>query len=83
MVRAGILDNAILVVDRSLHPGNNDIVLASVNNDFTCKKLRIVDGCMRLSPESDDKRFKEIIPSEGTEVVIWGVVTSAVNEFRR
>jgi DNA polymerase V len=83
MVRAGILPNAILIVDRSLHAQHGDIVLAVVSGEFTCKRLYVRDSRLRLVPESDDPRYRAIEPGEGEDVSIWGVVTSAVNEYRR
>ena len=40
MKDAGILSGDLLVVDRSLTPKNNDIVIASVFGDLTVKKLK-------------------------------------------
>jgi len=83
-VDAGILDGAILVVDRSLAPRHGDIVLASVDDEFTCKRLYIKpDGRIRLVPASSDKRYRAIDPGDGQVVTIFGVVTAAVNEFRK
>jgi DNA polymerase V len=83
MVRAGILSGAILVVDRSLHAQHGDIVLAAVSGEFTCKRLYVRDSRFRLVPESEDARYRPIEPGDGEDVSIWGVVTAAVNEFRR
>jgi len=83
MVKAGILSGAILVIDRSLHAQHGDVVLAAVGDEFTCKRLYVRNDQFRLVPESDDKRFNAITPGEGDEVAIWGVVTAAVNEYRR
>ena len=39
MIDAGIFDGDVLVVDRSLEPKNNDVVLATLNNQFIVKRL--------------------------------------------
>ena len=83
MVGAGILSGAILVVDRSLLAQHGDIVLAAVSGEFTCKRLYVRNGRFRLVPETEDDRYRAIEPGEGEDVSIWGVVTAAVNEFRR
>ena len=41
MVGAGIHDGDLLVVDRSLRPANGDVIIASVDGDFTVKTLRL------------------------------------------
>ena len=42
MVGAGIRDNDLLVVDRSLTPANGDIIIAAVDGEFTVKTLRVL-----------------------------------------
>ena len=44
MVGAGIRDNDLLVVDRSLTPANGDIIIAAVDGEFTVKRLGIGDS---------------------------------------
>ncbi|WP_414696786.1 S24 family peptidase [Paraflavisolibacter sp. H34] len=54
MKGAGIMDNAILIVDRSLTAEHLDIVLAAVQGEFTVKgfvKRRMGHGCtQKLTP---------------------------------
>ena len=40
MIEAGILSGDLLIVDRSVTPKNDNIVIASVFGDLTVKKLR-------------------------------------------
>ena len=42
MIGAGIHDKDLLVVDRSLTPANGDIIIASVDGEFTVKTLRVL-----------------------------------------
>ena len=76
----GIFDGNILVVDKSLTPVHGDIVVAILDGEFTCKKLYCRDGLVKLQPANPD--FPEIVPQEGQELRIWGVVTSTVTRFR-
>lgn len=76
----GIFDGNLLVVDKSLTPMHGDIVVAILDEEFTCKKLYCRDGVVKLQPANPD--FPEIIPQEGQELRIWGVVTSTVTRFR-
>ena len=41
MSGAGISDGDLLVVDRSLRPADGDVIIASVDGDFTVKTLRL------------------------------------------
>ena len=44
MSGAGISDGDLLVVDRSLRPADGDVIIASVDGDFTVKTLRLGNG---------------------------------------
>ena len=41
MIGAGISDGDLLVVDRSMRPADGDVIIASVDGDFTVKTLRV------------------------------------------
>ena len=41
MIFSGIKNNCILVIDRSIQPGNGDIIVATINDSFLCRKLII------------------------------------------
>ena len=79
MVDAGIQEGDILVVDRSIQPENNAIVIACVDNEFTVKYLRIDDGTVSLVPAN--RRYKPITFSEGMELKVFGVVTAVIHQF--
>ena len=44
MIGVGIHDGDILVVDRSLRPASGDVIIASVDGDFTVKTLKLGNG---------------------------------------
>ena len=82
MVEAGILENDILVVDRSITPIDGKIVIAVINNEFTVKRLKYTKKQAYLVPEN--KNYAPILiktSSEGEGVYIWGVVTSVVRKL--
>ena len=79
MVDAGIQEGDILVVDRSIQPENNSIVIASVDNEFTVKYLRLDGETVSLVPAN--KRYKPITFSEGMELKVFGVVTAVIHQF--
>jgi len=77
---AGIFDGNLLVVDKSLSAQHGDIVVAVLDDEFTVKELYRRDGVVKLLPAHPD--YPEIIPTEGQELRIWGVVTSTIRRFR-
>ena len=77
MTGAGINDNDILVVDRSIEPANNNIVIAVINGELTVKRLLKNKVCCRLMAENPDYPPLEI--NDEMELEIWGVVTFAIH----
>ena len=53
MVGAGIRPGDLLVVDRALRPADGDIIIASVDGDFTVKTYRCDATGVRLEPAND------------------------------
>jgi DNA polymerase V len=81
MQNCGIYDQAILVVDKSVNPIDGDVVLAVINGEFTCKRIRREGKKVFLKAENE--KFADIVITEEMNFRVWGVVTSAINEFRR
>ena len=79
MQGAEIFDGDILVVDRSIKPRHRHIVVAFVNGDRLVKRLYVRDGRCALLAENPAYPVLEIC--EGTELVIWGVVTGKFKRF--
>ena len=52
MIDAGIFDSDVLVVDRSIEPKHNDIVLATLNEEFIVKRLHKRAGVVKLVSEN-------------------------------
>ena len=77
MTGAGINDNDILVVDRSLEPSSSNIVIAIVNGELTVKRLIKNRNSCRLIAENPDYPPLEI--NEDTPLEIWGVATYAIH----
>ena len=77
MTAAGINNNDILVVDRSLEPNNNNIVIAVINGELTVKRLIKNSGRCHLIAENPD--YPPLDIDEEMELEIWGVVTFAIH----
>lgn len=76
MIKAGINSGDILVVDRSLKPENDKVVVAEVNGRLLVKRLKIRDEGSVLVPENP--KYPEIKITHDDEFNIWGVVVTAV-----
>ena len=81
MTGAGIRSGDILVVDRSLEPGNGSIVIACVDNEFTVKYFYRDEntGAVRLVP--GNRKYRPILFTDGMELKIFGVVTACIHQF--
>ena len=79
MINAGIHDNDILIVDRSLKPSHGKIVIAVVDGQMTVKRLYKQSGKLILMPEN--KNFKPIEVTENMSIEIWGVVVTAIHSL--
>lgn len=79
MINAGIQSGDLLVVDRSIEPGNGKIVIAAVDGELTVKRLSLKRGKTWLMPENS--AFSPIEIKDEQEMVIWGVVTSVIHQF--
>ncbi len=79
MTGAGIEDGDILVVDRSVHASSGAIVIASLNGEFTVKRLEKSETHVRLLPENSAYQPIEITPDSGAE--FFGVVTFVIKNM--
>lgn len=72
MINAGIYENDILIVDRSLPPAHGKIVIAAVDGQLTVKRLHKKNNkCMLLAENPD---YPPIEFSDEQHLHIWGVV---------
>ena len=81
MCEAGILSGDIVVVDKSLTAQDGDIVIAVLDAELTIKRMGKKDGRVALYPEN--KAYAPIVVSPEQDLVIWGVVTGCVRQFRQ
>ncbi|MFM7631450.1 MAG: LexA family protein, partial [Alphaproteobacteria bacterium] len=79
MIKAGIFDGDLLVVDESMQAHHGQIVLASMDGEATVKRLETTNGIIRLLPEND--YFQPIDVSKGSEFRINGVVVGSFRKF--
>lgn len=79
MQQAGIFDKDLLIVDRSLTPKDNDIVIAAVGGELTVKRLCVKHSKPWLLPANPDYRPIQI--KEGSELYVWGVVIHSIHRM--
>jgi len=80
MIDVGIHDNDIAIVDKSREAATGDIVLASIDGDFTVKLLSSYKSKYRLLAANE--KYKPIEINESMQFEVWGVVTGAVRKFK-
>ena len=79
MTGAGINNNDILIVDRSVAPVSGKIVIAVINGELTVKRLIKTETSCRLVAENPD--YSDIEITGEMELEVWGVATSAIHEL--
>lgn len=73
---AGIFPGDLLVVDRAVEPASGRVVIAVLEGEFTCKRLRREGDGLRLLAEHPD--YAPIVIHPEMDFEIWGVVTHVV-----
>ncbi len=78
MIDAGLDDNDLLVIDRSIAPAHNKIAVCFLDGEFTVKRLRVESNGVWLQPEN--KNYKPIQVTAENNFVIWGIVTNVIKK---
>lgn len=77
MENEGIKEGDIVIVDKKKEPKEDDIVVAHVDDKFTLKYLKRVDGQYCLVP--GNPKYKNIYPKDS--LTIAGVVISVIRRY--
>ena len=67
----------VLIVDRSLEPKTNNIVVATLNGNFIVKKIMINKKSIYLISDNGEQS-KKIKIDDQSDFNVWGVVTSVI-----
>ncbi|NMH87429.1 LexA family protein [Flavivirga algicola] len=78
MIGAGLDDNDLLVIDRSLEPVNNKIAVCFLDGEFTVKRLKVNKEGVWLQPENPNYPIIKI--TSDNDFVIWGIVTNVIKK---
>jgi DNA polymerase V len=80
MINAGINDGDLLIIDRSIEPGDGHVILGVLNGEFTIKRLKIKGSKIFLVPENEN--FGTIEITGDMDFKTWGVVTYSIHQVR-
>ena len=73
MINAHIGDGAILIVDRSIEPSHNKIVIASIDGSYACKRLLLKP---KMCLMSENPKYPPILINKEEELEIAGTAVS-------
>ena len=79
MVGSGIYPGDLLIVDRSVKPQNESIIIAVLDGELSVKILRLKNKQVNLS--SSNKNYADVPVSEEMDFTIWGVCTNVIHNL--
>ncbi len=79
MQNAGIHSGDLLIVDRSIEPGDGKIVIVALNGELTVKRLSKKHNQIKLLAENPAYPAITIVEQD---LIIWGVVTYVIHEAK-
>lgn len=78
MIDAGLDNNDLLVIDKSIAPKDGKIAVCYVDGEFTVKRLNITKECIYLMPANE--KYKPIKVTKDKQLLIWGIVTYVIKK---
>lgn len=79
MIDAGIYPDDLLVVDRSLNPKNNSVVIAALNGELTVRSIEYRGNDILLV--SANARYKPVLVRPEMNFELWGVVSHVIRKI--
>lgn len=76
MIKAGIYDGDVVIVNRTSIAENGEIVVALLEDEATVKRFYKEDGYYRLQPENDNFR-----PILAKDIILLGKVISLIRNY--
>ena len=80
MNNAGIYNNDLLIIDRSINPNPGHIVVALLDGEFTLKRLIKEKNYYYL--KADKENYPAINLYEYEDIQIWGVAIYSIHELK-
>tara|TARA_R100001377_G_C3085770_1_gene74011 strand:- start:41 stop:490 length:450 start_codon:yes stop_codon:yes gene_type:complete len=79
MKDVGIHNGDLLIIDKSLEPRDNKIVVCFIDGEFTVKRIAIQKDVIWLVAENKD--YDPIKVTKDNDFLIWGIVTNVIKSF--
>lgn len=79
MVGAGIMPDALLVVDRAVEALDGHVVVARIDDELCVKRLSIGGDDGRIWLLSENERYAPIEIKEGMDFEVWGRVVYSIS----
>lgn len=79
MREARIDSGDLVLVDRAVTPAHGHVVIAVVEDEFVCRRLYKQGNDLRL--QATGSASADIVPRDGQDLQIWGVVTNAIKSM--
>ena len=77
IIGAGIQSGDLIIVDRAAPVGDNKVVVATVNGEFTIKRIKQRGTTLMLMPDND--QYPPLMVTDEMQVEVWGVVTYVIH----
>lgn len=77
MIKAGIHDGDVVIVDRSIKAASGKVIIATLNGEMLIRRFEKGFNKVRLIPETD--RLSPIDVDPYAEFSVWGVVTYVIH----
>lgn len=81
MINSNIPDNSIVVIDKSLLPKNNSVIVATINGEKIIKHFVKTSRGLFLAPANP--AYKPIPVTDTSDFAIWGVVTHVIVSLKK
>ena len=77
----GIFPGDILVVDKSIKPKHNSIIIISIDGELTVKRLMENHEKNYFYLQSENSRYPDINIKSEEDITIWGVVIYSIHHI--
>ena len=79
MINSGIYDKDLIIVDKSLTPKPGNIVIATIDGEFTVKRFSIKDDNLYLKAENHN--YPDFNFEDYSDIKMWGVVIYSIHKL--
>ena len=81
MIDIGIFPGDILVVDKSIKPKHNSIIIISIDGELMVKRLIKNYKKKYFYLQSENSKYPDITIKSEDDITVWGVVTYSIHHI--